>query len=99
MTRIGLFLLSALGILLPGCERDDSKMGDKLDKMIEQNGEIIELLKSNPGARGQGAQAGQQRPQRPRPSPNDVYAVPIEGAAWAGAKDAKVTLVEAFEFA
>jgi hypothetical protein len=38
-------------------------------------------------------------PQRPRPNPADTYAVPIAGAPAKGAEHAKITIVEAFEFA
>jgi hypothetical protein len=95
MMHKGLLLLSTLGLLLPGCTRDDSKMAEKLDQILKKQEETIELLKKGGTGRGMGS----QRPSRPRPSPTEVYAVPIEGAQWAGAKDAKVTMVEAFEFA
>jgi protein-disulfide isomerase len=97
MMRMGFLFVSALGLLLPGCRRDDTLVAEKLDKVIKQNDQIIDLLqKGGAGARGA---AGAQRPQRPRPSPEEVYAVPLEGAPWVGNKDAKVTIVEAFEFA
>ncbi len=97
MMRMGFLFLPALGLLLTGCHRDDSLVADKLDKVIKQNDEIIDLLKKG-GAAARGA-AGAQRPQRPRPSPEEVYAVPLEGAPFVGNKEAKVTIVEAFEFA
>ena len=54
---------------------------------------LTEMVKKGGGAKGP------QRPQRPRPNPKDVYAVNIDGAPFKGAKDAKVTVVKAFEFA
>ena len=94
MMRMGLFFLTAAGLLLPGCTRDpDLKLGEKLDKIIKQNDEILDQMKKG------GGRPGGNRPQRPRPSPTEVYAVPIEGAPMVGKKDAKVTIVEAFEFA
>lgn len=96
MMRIGLFFLSALGLLLPGCTREDNKLAGKLDQIIKQNDEILDQLKKG-GGPGRGG--GRDRPQRPRPTPSEVYAVPIEGAAWVGNEQAKVTIVEAFEFA
>ncbi len=39
------------------------------------------------------------RSRRPRPDPNTVYAVPVDDAPYLGAKHAKVTIVQAFEFA
>jgi hypothetical protein len=98
MMRMGFLLLSTLGLLLPGCQRDDSKMSEKLDQVIKKQEQIIGLLEKGGGPGGARGGAG-QRPQRPRPASTEVYAVPIEGAAWVGNKDAKVTIVEAFEFA
>ncbi|HWM87851.1 MAG TPA: hypothetical protein VNO33_18480 [Kofleriaceae bacterium] len=97
MNRMGFLVLSALGLVLPGCARDDTRVAEKIDKLIKQNDEIIDLLKKGGGGPGGGRGSG--RPSRPRPSPTEVYAVPLEGAAWTGNKDAKVTIVEAFEFA
>ena len=39
------------------------------------------------------------RPRRPRPDTAAVYSVDITGSPFAGAKNAKVTVVQAFEFA
>jgi hypothetical protein len=97
MMRMGILLLSALGLLVGACTREDTKVGEKLDKIIKQNDQMIDLLQK--GAAGRGAGAMAQRPMRPRPNPEDVFAVPIEGAPFVGNKDAKVTIVEAFEFA
>ena len=44
--------------------------------------------------------AGGKRPQRPnRPDPKTVYSVPVDGDAYDGPKLAKVTIVEASDFA
>ncbi|HTE51923.1 MAG TPA: hypothetical protein VK698_13805 [Kofleriaceae bacterium] len=86
-----------MSLLLPGCTRDDSKMAEKLDQVIKKQDEMIALLQKGGGPGGRGA--ANPRAQRPRPAPTEVYAVPLEGAAWVGNKDAKVTIVEAFEFA
>src|SRR5262245_57864706 len=96
MMRLGLLILS-LSVLLPGCARDDSKMAEKLDQMIKKQDQILALLEKGGGPAARGA--GAQRPQRARPTPTEVYAVPVDGAPSAGPKDAKVTIVEAFEFA
>jgi hypothetical protein len=98
MMRIGLLFLSALSLLLPGCQRDDTKVAEKLDRIIKQQDEMLDLLKKGGGPGGARGGRG-DRPQRPRPSPQEVYGVPLDGAAWVGNKDAKVTIVEAFEFA
>jgi hypothetical protein len=87
----------AAGLLALGCQKGgDTGVAERLDSIDKRLASIEEKLAKGAGPRG--AQRP-QRPQRPRPNPNDVYAVPIEGAAWKGAKDAKITVVEAFEFA
>ena len=96
MRRIGLLFLPALALAMPGCQRDDTQVGEKLDQIIKQNEQIIKSLESGGGARA-GAGAAQARQERKRPSPTEVYAVPDNGPA-RGVKDAKVTIVEAFTF-
>jgi hypothetical protein len=105
MRRLGLLFLSALGLALPGgCTRDtgDGQIGEKLDMMIKKQEETNNLLRDmgKGGGRGMGAATGgaQAGGERKRPDPNEVYAVPAVGAS-VGPKDAKVTLVEAFDFA
>lgn len=84
------------GLVVLGCTRDDDSLKERLAS-IDKRLEGIERAIARGGAGG--ARRGGQR-QRPRgPDPKAVYAVPIEGAAWEGTKDAKVTVVEAFEFA
>jgi protein-disulfide isomerase len=92
---MGLLFASALGMISAGCARDDSRIAEKLDQVVKKQDQIIELLNRGGAARG----AAGQRAQRPRPNPTDVFAVPIEGTPFVGNKEAKVTIVEAFEFA
>lgn len=106
MRRLGLLFLSALGLALPGgCTREDnSQLGEKLDLMIKKQEEGNQLLREMgkgggmargaAGAAGRGGEGG----ERKRPEPSEVYAVNATGPAH-GPKDAKVTIVEAFEFA
>jgi hypothetical protein len=98
MRRVSLLFLSVLGLALPaGCQRDDSQVGDKLDQIIKQNDEILRALQAG-AARGPAAGRGAaDRAAPPRPSPADVYAVSAAGPVH-GAKDAKITIVEAFTF-
>lgn len=96
MKRTGLFLLSALTVF--GCQRDDSPLRKEVADLKAGQDEIKDLLKNMPKTAGPGANRP-QRPQRPTPQPNSVYAVDINGSPYKGAKDAKVTIVEAFEFA
>ena len=93
-------MLSVVGLAAVGCQRDDSKVAEKLDQIAQRLDGIEKQLASGGGARGAAGAAGQRAPgaERKRPDPSKVYAVPATGPA-IGPKDAKVTLVEAFEFA
>ena len=96
MKRTGLLLLSAVTVF--GCQKPDDK---PLRKEIEalKKGQKDILAKLDKVATGRPGANRPQRPQRPRPQPNSVYSVNIDGSPFKGAKDAKVTIVEAFEFA
>lgn len=97
MKRTGLFLLSAVAVF--GCQRDDSPLRKEITDLKAGQKDILAAIQTMPKtAPGPGANRP-QRPQRPTPQPNSVYSVDINGAAYKGAKDAKVTVVEAFEFA
>ena len=95
MKRTGLFLLSAVAAF--GCQRDDAPLRKEVAELKAGQDKILDAIKSMPKAGP--AAARPQRPQRPRPNANSVYCVNINGAPFKGAKDAKVTVVEAFEFA
>ena len=86
--------VAALVVL--GCTRDDDSLKEKLES-IDKRLEGIERAIARGG--GAGAARGQQPQQPPGPDPAAVYAVPIEGAAYEGATNAKITVIEAFEFA
>ncbi len=75
---------------LAGCQQDTKNLERKLDQ-------ILAKLDKMP-AGGAGA-AGAQRPQRPEPDRAKTYAVPIDGDAFVGPADAKITLVEAYDYA
>jgi len=97
MRRIGIIAAVATGLLALGCQKaGDSGVAERLDSIDKRLASIEGKLESG-GARPGAARP--KRPQRPRPNPKDVYAVPVEGAAFKGAKHAKITVVEAFEFA
>jgi len=103
MSRMGLLLLSALGLALPSCTRDDTQVAEKLDQLIkmqQEQGDLIKQIASAPRGAAPAARgaAGAQQAPRKRPEPGAVYAVPSDGA-YLGVKDAKVTIVDAFEFA
>ena len=97
MSRFKILLLSAVGLAGFGCQRDDSKMGEKLDQIAQKLDNIEKQLASGAGARGAAGQRGAGQERR-RPDPNKVYAVPPTGPM-TGSKEAKVTIVDAFEFA
>jgi len=90
--------LSWLGAMLAlgACMRDDVQTKEKLDRISERVEAIDKRLDQ---ALARGAGAGGQAARPPGPDPGSVYSVPIEGdPAW-GPPTAKVTLVEAAEFA
>ena len=70
-----------------------------IKKQEETNNLLRDMAKAG-GGRGMGAATGgaQAGADRKRPDPNEVYAVNAVGPS-VGPKDAKVTLVEAFDFA
>ena len=96
MKRTGLFLLSAVAVF--GCQRDDSPLRKEVADLKAGQEKIIAAIQNMPKTAGPGANRP-QRPQRPTPQPTSVYSVDINGSPYKGAKDAKVTIVEAFEFA
>ena len=80
-------LLAALSSA--ACQSDTKNLNDKIDKLEK-------LIIANCG---QGGGRGAQRPQRPEPDRSKTYAVPVEGDPIIGRADAKVTLIEAFDYA
>jgi hypothetical protein len=84
MTKLAL-LIAAVGVA--GCQQDTKNIEKKLDQIIQK------LDKMPAGAAG-----AQQRPQRPEPDRSKTYAVPIAGDFFDGPADAKVTLVEAYDY-
>jgi hypothetical protein len=83
-----LVLLTAVAVLA-SCQQDTKNLERKLDL-------IIAKLDKMPAGGAAGAAA--QRPQRPQPDVAKTYAVPVEGDAFVGPADAKITLVEAYDY-
>ena len=99
-----IFLVSASVGGLSACAKE--QIDPELEKrIVEKLGNIekrLDSIEKGGGVRPAGADArGPRQPAErpPGPDPKEVYAVPIEGSTTKGVKDAKITLVEAFEFA
>lgn len=102
-------LVAALALGVTGCTTSDDnnlekalvKINRRLDAIDKQLAQGVPAAAGAPGAPQRGAAAAGRAPQQrpPGPDPAAVYAVPIEGAPFVGTKDAKITVVAAFEFA
>lgn len=87
MMMSGLF---AFGLGLGGCQPQSGETAKKLDEINKKLDDLDKKLASNAAP----------RPMVPQgPDPTAVYAIPIDGSPVKGPKAAKVTIVEAFEFA
>ena len=86
-----LVLMTAV-LALAACQSDNKNLEKKIDEL---NKKVDSLLA---GGGGRGA-AQPQRPSRPEPDKAKTYAVPIDGDAFDGPADAKVTLVKAYDYA
>lgn len=87
------FTILVAALALSACQSDTKNLNDKIDKLDKK----IDMLIAQ-GGRG-GGNAGAQRPSRPEPDRTKTYAVSIEGDPFIGPADAKVTLIEAFDYA
>ncbi len=92
---------AALALAASACTKDDKGLEAHLKSIDSQlkdiKGDLAELKK---GGIARGAAGAAARPTRPPgPDAQAVYAAPIEGAAFLGAPNAKVTIVEGFDFA
>jgi hypothetical protein len=97
-----IFLLAvgcgAIGLF--GCQKADDAVVQKLDEISKKLDKLDDIEKKL--ASGAGAARPSAAPQGPvpgRPDPGKVYSVPIDGAPFKGAKNAKITVIEACEFA
>lgn len=99
MTRLGILVTSvAVGLFGLACKRDDQSVAEKLEAIDKKLASIDAKLAAGAGRAAPGGQRGKRQPPR-GPNPASVYSVDINGAFYEGTKDAKVTVVEAFEFA
>jgi hypothetical protein len=100
--RTALAMLAAVAV---SCQKDEVGTKEKLDRVLERvdkmDRRIAELSRGG-GAAGAPAPGGAQPVAQPRPAapdPNLAYSVPIEGSPAEGPPTAKVTIVEAADFA
>ncbi len=95
-------LVAAVVTLAPlaACARQDEQTQKKIDLLITKVESLDKKLSSGAFNRPAGGQAQPQQPQRKRPDPAVTYYLPVsEQDAVKGAKQGKVTVVEAYEFA
>lgn len=88
-------LLAAVLPLAAGCQNDQKNLNDRMERIEKK----LDALIASGGARGNAPAAGAQRPSRPEPDRAKTYAVSIENDPFKGPADAKVTLIEAFDYA
>jgi len=84
-----LVLLTASTAALAACQPDTRNIDKKLDAIQAKLNDMDKRI---------GGAGGQQRQQRPQPDASKAYAVPIDGDPFVGPADAKVTLVEAYDY-
>jgi hypothetical protein len=100
----------AVALFAMACEQssDSSEVVNKLKdidkRMKSMEAKLDKMAAGGPVAGGRpgqpGAQPGRDPGGRPPgPDPAEVYSVPIAGSPYVGANNAKVTMIEAFEFA
>lgn len=87
-----LILLVAAVLPLAACQADTKNLNDRMERIEKKLDALIAQ-----GPRGGGAPAA--RPSRPEPDRAKTYAVSIENDPFEGPADAKVTLIEAFDYA
>jgi protein-disulfide isomerase len=90
-------LLCAALLAVAACQVEDKETKKKLDDLLTKADGIDKKLDKIKG--GVPIAAGAQAPQPGRPDPEAVYSVPIDGDPVVGPANAKVTIVEAAEFA
>jgi len=95
MGTMKLFTVLLAVVTLAACQNDTKNLNDKIDKLDKK----LDAILAQRGNGGGGAGAAQPRAARPEPDRAKTYAVSIEGDPFIGSADAKVTLIEAFDYA
>ena len=88
-------LLLAVILPLTACQSDTKNINDRMERIEKK---LDALIAQGPRG-GAGQAAGAARPQRPQPDSSKTYSVPIVNDPIEGPADAKVTVVEAFDYA
>jgi protein-disulfide isomerase len=88
-------LLLAAVLPLAACQADQKNVNDRMERIEKK----LDALIASGGGRGNAAGAQQPRPSRPEPDRAKTYAVAVENDPFLGPADAKVTLIEAFDYA
>lgn len=88
------FTILLVALTLAACQNDTKNLNDKIDKLDKKLDALIAQ-----GGRGGGNNPGAQRPSRPEPDRSKTYAVSVENDPFEGPADAKITLIEAFDYA
>jgi len=89
-------VLTALVLSVAACQPDTKNLERKIDDLTKNQAKMMDMLARGGGA---GAGGGQQRPPRPEPDRAKTYAIAVDGDAFDGPADAKVTLVKAYDYA
>ena len=100
MSKLPVFLMIFGVLALGACQRQDEQTQRKLDLLISKVEGLEKKVAAGPvGRPGQaGMPGGPQQPRRGA-DPAEVYSVDITGDPFAGAAEAKVTIVKASEYA
>ncbi|TPV95429.1 MAG: hypothetical protein B7733_10015 [Myxococcales bacterium FL481] len=95
-----LFIGGAFAASLAGCQRPAPGGGDNSEVLAKLD-EISKKLNDLEGKVEKAAKAGARpsRPSRPRPDAKATYSIPLGDSPAVGPEHAKVTIVEAFEYA
>ena len=92
-------VLTALVLSFAACSQDTKNLEKKVDDNTKELREIKAMIAKGGGGAGGNAGAGQPRQARPEPDRAKTYAVPVDGDAFDGPADAKITVVKAYDYA
>jgi hypothetical protein len=85
--------LAFAAISLAACQPDTKNLERKVDQIAQDQRKIMDML-----AKGGAPGGARPQPQRIEPDKMKTYSVPVDGDPVIGPADAKVTLVEAYDY-